>query len=65
MSVSVNSSTHDYELATSDDQDALGISISYVMGSMTFTANHNSVDNAAGTSTDDRSGYNLNLAFAF
>jgi outer membrane protein OmpU len=65
MSVSVNSSTHDYELSTSDDQDALGVSISYVMGSMTFTANHNSVDNAAGTSTDDRSGYNLNLAFAF
>ena len=65
MSVSINSSTHDYELSTSDDQDALGISISYVMGSMTFTANHNSVDNAAGTSTDDRSGYNLNLAFAF
>ena len=65
MSVSINSSSHDYELATADDQDALGVSISYVMGSMTFTANHNSVDNAAGTSTDDRSGYNLNLAFAF
>jgi outer membrane protein OmpU len=65
MSVSVNSSSHDYELSTSQDQDALGVSISYVMGSMTFTANHNTVDNIAGTGSDDRSGYNLNLAFAF
>ena len=47
------------------DQDALGVSISYVMGSMTFTANHNTVDNIAGAGADDRSGYNLNLAFAF
>jgi hypothetical protein len=35
------------------------------MGSMTFTANHNTVDNIAGAGADDRSGYNLNLAFAF
>jgi outer membrane protein OmpU len=65
LSMSINSSTHDYENTTLQDQDALGVSISYVMGSMTFTANHNTVDNIAGTGTDDRSGYNLNLAFAF
>ena len=65
LSISVNSSSHDYELSTKQDQDALGVSISYVMGSMTLTANHNTVDNIAGTGTDDRSGYNLNLAFAF
>jgi outer membrane protein OmpU len=65
LSMSINSSSHDYELATSQDQDAIGVSISYVMGSMTLTANHNSVDNIAGTGADDRSGYNLNLAFAF
>ena len=65
LSMSINSSSHDYELATSQDQDAIGVSISYVMGSMTFTANHNSVDNIAGDGDDDRSGYNLNLAFAF
>ncbi|MDC1125691.1 porin [Candidatus Pelagibacter sp.] len=65
LSMSINSSSHDYELSTSQDQDALGVSISYVMGSMTFTANHNTVDNIAGTGSDDRSGYNLNLAFAF
>ena len=65
LSMSINSSTHDYENTTLQDQDALGVSISYVMGSMTFTANHNTVDNIAGTGADDRSGYNLNLAFAF
>ena len=65
MSLSINTSTHDYELSTKMDQEALGVSVSYVMGSMTFTANHNSVDNIAGTGSDDRSGYNLNLAFAF
>jgi outer membrane protein OmpU len=65
LSVSINTSSHDYENTASQDQDALGVSVSYVMGSMTFTANHNTVDNIAGTGADDRSGYNLNLAFAF
>jgi outer membrane protein OmpU len=65
MSVSLNSSTVEYENSTLSDQEATGVSISYVMGSMTFTANHNSVDNIAGTSTDDRSGYSIDLAFAF
>ena len=65
MSVSVNTSTVDYENATLSDQEATGISVSYVMGSMTLKANHNSVDNIAGTSTDDRSGYALGLTFAF
>jgi hypothetical protein len=36
LSVSVNMSTHDYENATLSDQEALGISVSYVMGSMTL-----------------------------
>ena len=65
LSLSVNMSSHDYELSTKQDQDALGLSVAYVMGSMTFTANHNTVDNIAGSGADDRSGYNLNLAFAF
>ena len=65
LSVSINSSTHEYELATKSDQEALGVSVSYVMGSMTLSANHNTVDNIAGTASDDRSGYNLALAFAF
>jgi outer membrane protein OmpU len=65
MSVSINSSTIDYENATLSDQEAMGISVSYVMGSMTLKANHNTVDNIAGDSTDDRSGYALSLGFAF
>jgi outer membrane protein OmpU len=65
LSLSVNMSSHDYENAALQDQDALGVSVAYVMGSMTFTANHNTVDNIAGAGADDRSGYNLNLAFAF
>jgi outer membrane protein OmpU len=65
MSVSLNQSTIEYENSTLSDQESTGVSVSYVMGSMTFTANHNSVDNIAGTSTDDRSGYSIDLAFAF
>lgn len=65
MSVSINSSTIEYENATKSDQEATGISVSYVMGSMTLKANHNTVDNIAGVATDDRSGYALTLGFAF
>ena len=65
MSISLNSSTHDYESASLSDQEALGISVSYTMGSMTLTANHNTIDNAAGDSADDRSGYAMSVGFAF
>ena len=65
MSVSINTSTIDYEDATKSDQDATGISVSYTMGSMSVSANHNTVDNAGGTAATDRSGYALTLGFAF
>ena len=65
MSVSINSSTIEYEDATKSDQEAMGISVSYTMGSMSVKANHNTVDNVAGSATDDRSGYALTLGFAF
>ena len=65
MSVSFNQSEIEYENSTLSDQEATGISVSYTMGSMTLTANHNTVDNIAGTSTDDRSGYALSLGFTF
>ena len=65
MSVSLNSSSIDYENASKDDQEATGVSVSYVVGSMTLTANHNEVDNIAGTAGDNRSGYALGLSFAF
>ena len=65
MSVSLNTSTVEYENSTLSDQEATGISVSYVMGSMTVKANHNTVDNIAGTATDDRSGYNIGVTFSF
>ena len=65
MSVSLNTSTIEYENATLSDQEATGVSISYTMGSMTLSGNMNSVDNIAGTATDDRSGYSMTLGFAF
>jgi outer membrane protein OmpU len=63
LSISINSS--ETEIEGSVDQEAFGISASLVVGSMTIAANHNSVENIGGTAADDRSGYNLNLAFAF
>jgi outer membrane protein OmpU len=64
-SVSLNTSTIDYEDSTLSDQDATGISVSHVMGSMTIKAAHNTVDNIAGSASADRSAYDLSLAFAF
>jgi outer membrane protein OmpU len=65
LSVSVNTSTLDFEAGTSSDQESMGLSASFVMGSMTLKAAHNTVDNIAGIATDDRSAYSLSLAFAF
>ena len=45
LSVSYNSSTIDYETASTDDQEAVGISASYTMGSMTLAGVLNKVDN--------------------
>jgi outer membrane protein OmpU len=65
LSVSLNTSTIDYEDSSLSDQDATGVSMSYVMGSMTFKAARNDVSNIAGAATADRSAYDLSLAFAF
>jgi outer membrane protein OmpU len=63
LSVSINSSETEIQGLT--DQEALGISASLVVGSMTLSANHNSVDNVGGTAGKDRSGYAMGLSFAF
>ena len=65
LSVSYNVSEIEHEDATKSDQEATGISVSYTMGSLSLKANHNTVDNIGGTSTDDRSGYALTLGFTF
>ena len=64
MSVSLNTSTIEYENSTLSDQEATGVSISYTMGSMTLSGNMNDVENIAGTATDDRSGYSFTLGLS-
>jgi hypothetical protein len=63
LSVSLN--TSETALGGLTDQEAVGISASLVVGSMTLSANHNSVDNVGGVSGKDRTGYALGLSFAF
>ncbi|MDB3919198.1 porin [Candidatus Pelagibacter sp.] len=63
LSVSLN--TSETEIEGSKDQEAMGISASLVVGSMTLSANHNSIENVGGTEGKDRSGYALGLSFAF
>jgi len=65
LSVSLNMSEVQHENAASSDQEAMGISFSYTMGSMTLSGVHNSIDNIGGTAASDASGYELGLAFAF
>ena len=65
LSVSLNMSEIQHENAALSDQEAMGVSFSYTMGSMTISGAHNSIDNVGGTAATDRSGYELGLAFAF
>mgnify|MGYP001405966798 CR=1 FL=1 len=64
LSVSLNSSTIDFESGT-NDQEATGISFSYTSGGMTISASHSTVDNVGGTGTADNTGYEINFGFAF
>ena len=65
LSISINQSNVDYENATLDDQEAQGVSASYTSGGLTVSASHSSIDNVAGTTTSDNTGYEVNFAFAF
>ena len=65
MSVSINTSSVEYEDTSLEDQDATGVSISYTSGGMTISASHSTVDNVAGAGASDNSGYEINFAFAF
>ena len=64
LSVSLNSSTIDFESGT-NDQEATGISFSYTSGGMTVSATHSTIDNVAGADASDNTGYEVNFAFAF
>jgi len=63
LSISINSS--ETEIEGLKDQEAMGVSASLVVGSMTLSANHNKVENVGGTDGKDRSGYAMGLSFAF
>jgi outer membrane protein OmpU len=65
LSVSLNTSETEVEGSATVDQEAVGISASLVIGSMTLSANHNSVENVGGANGTDRSGYAMGLSFAF
>ena len=65
LSVSVNTSTLDYEATSKDDQEAQSVSFSHTSGGMTISGTYGSMDNVGGTSTTDNNAYELNLAFAF
>jgi hypothetical protein len=65
LSVSIDMSPIDYEDTSLEDQEAMGMSFSYPMGSMTVSGTHNEMDNIGGSSSDDRSGYEFILKFAF
>ena len=64
LSVSINQSTIDFE-ASSNDQEATGVSFSYTSGGMTISGTHGTIDNVGGTATADNTGYEINFKFAF
>jgi len=65
VSISYNISEIDYESSTKSNQEAQGFSFSMTNGGLTVSGTYSEIDNVAGTSTADRTGYELNLAFAF
>ena len=65
LSVSLNQSEVDYESSTLENQEATGVSFSYTSGGLTVSATHSAVDNVAGSSTADNTGYEVNFVFAF
>ena len=65
ISVSYGESSVDHQNTSLEDQEASGISVSYVSGGMTIGASTHSVDNVAGVSATDNKGYEVNITFAF
>ena len=65
LSISLNTADTEIEGASTVDQEAIGISASLVVGSMTLSANHNQIENVGGVNGTDRSGYAMGLSFAF
>ena len=65
LSVSLGQSVVEFEAAGKDDQENVGLSFSYTMGSMTIVGNQQTEDNTSGTQGTDDSVTELSIAFAF
>ena len=65
LSVSLGRSNVEFENTTKDDQESVGLSFSYTMGSMTIVGNQQSEDNTGGTQGTDDSVTEVSVAFAF
>ena len=66
ISVSYGSSTVEFESgASKSDQEADALGVSWTNGSMSVTASRHSIDNVAGSASDDRDVTEVNLTFAF
>ena len=65
LSVSLGRSNVEFETASKDDQENVGLSFSYTMGSMTIVGNQQTEDNTGGTQGTDDSVTELSVAFAF
>ena len=65
LSVSLGRSNVEFEASAKDDQESVGLSFSYTMGSMTIVGNSQTEDNSGGTQGTDDSVTELSVAFAF
>ena len=65
LSVSLNTSTIDFEATANDDQEATAVSFSHTSGGMTISGSYGSMDNVAGTAATDNTAYEINFKFAF
>ena len=66
ISVSYGSSTVEYDTNSGNsDQEADAFGVSWTNGSMSVSASRHTIDNVAGSATDDRDATEVNLTFAF
>jgi len=63
--LSVSYGVNTREKVGSQDQDAVAIGASYTVGSLAVGVSVHQVDNVNNTASDDRSGYQMTLKFAF
>jgi len=65
LSISYAMSELDFQASADLNQETSALGFSYTQGSMTLSGSHHKGENLGGTGSNDRSAYELNLAFAF